>query len=414
MVSNEISSVTSKFYYKTDWLDRSLKIVLTLLIASCVFDPADKLLRLKVPLFLLAWMLFILGLIVGKRMVYLSWKMVIYLILFIFVIPLTSIFYFIVTNGNTDYFDGYLYFKPYLFLTIVPILYISKINILNPAIVLITILSFATLALLAIGFLNVSLFTYFVDIGTDYDITRTGLRNFGDIYFPMVYFESSPLIVFAIGYFAMKFSGTQRSNKTLLGGLLLINMIAMFVGATRNNMIISILSPLVVLHWYSKRKALILFIAFILLAIIVISNYSTIQSMFSSEEGSNELKLSFFGEYLHLFANWDVLLFGQGLGSYFNSTRGYVSNSELTYLELIRRFGAILSIIIFSMLLYPLSKLRVKKFHNEHYLFLSYFFYLIMCFTNPLLMSSTGMLLLSLVLVKTFSPIQTHNTQFNN
>jgi len=410
MVSSHISLVTSESY-KPDWLDRSLKTVLILLIASCMFDPADKLLSLKVPFFILAWMLFMLGVIVRKGMVYVSLRATIYLVLFVFVIPLTSIFYYLVINGDTNYFDGYLYFKPYLFLTIVPILYSSKIDILKPTIMQINILSFATLALLAIGFFNVSLFTYFVEIGSDNDITRIGTRNFGDTYFPMVYFESSPLIVFAIGYFAKMFNNSKGSKRILIGGLLLINMIAMFVGATRNNMIISILAPLVILYWYAKRKTLIVMIAFVFLAWLVISNFSIIQSMFDSKENSNELKLSFLGEYLRLFSNWDILLFGQGLGSYFNSsTRGYVSNSELTYLELIRRFGAILSIFIFSMLLYPLSKLRLKRFHNEHYLFLSYFFYLIMSFSNPLLLSSTGMLLLSLVLVKTFSPVPTFKT----
>jgi hypothetical protein len=140
-----------------------------------------------------------------------------------------------------------------------------------------------------------------------------------------------------------------------------------------------------------------------LMIIIVGSNWSAIQNMLSSKETSNGIKITFLDRYFDIFSNMPILIFGQGLGSYFHSSRGLVSNSELTYLEIVRRFGLILSTIIFVMLLSPLTILITKKYRDYHYIFLCYLFYLVISATNPLLMSSTGMLFLSIVLYKTFS-----------
>ncbi|MFH1287432.1 MAG: hypothetical protein ABII25_01885, partial [bacterium] len=51
------------------------------------------------------------------------------------------------------------------------------------------------------------------------------------------------------------------------------------------------------------------------------------------------------------------------------------------------------------------SKLRLKKYYGAHYVIIAYLFYLVMGISNPFIMSSSGMLLLSIVLYKIFSPI---------
>ena len=89
------------------------------------------------------------------------------------------------------------------------------------------------------------------------------------------------------------------------------------------------------------------------------------------------------------------LLIGNGPVSYmYTSARNeWVTLTELTYLELIKNFGLIQSVLIIGILLLPVffickneSYERIQKFS----LSLSYVAYLFICGTNPLLISSTG------------------------
>lgn len=159
-----------------------------------------------------------------------------------------------------------------------------------------------------------------------------------------------------------------------------------------------------VVFWYSKRKMISLVILVPVLLIMITSYQDVIKDMLDTGGISNSIKLSDLDDYFRLFADRKTLLLGQGLGSYFNTaTRGYVSITELTYFEFIRRFGLILSLASFILLLYPLARLRLKPYHSVHYIFICYAIYLMACFLQPLLMSSTGMILMSLVLYKTFT-----------
>ena len=141
---------------------------------------------------------------------------------------------------------------------------------------------------------------------------------------------------------------------------------------------------------------LTLFLFFILLLIL-----PDIKGMFSSIEASNNVKLGHLKSYLQEFKDWKTLLFGQGLGSYFYSGgyHGMTSNTELTYLEIIRRFGIIFGGFLIGLMFYPLLAIKKSNF-NYVWLFLAYGCYLFMISFNPFFFSSTGMIILSIVLYK--------------
>lgn len=385
------------------YLKKLIYFFLVLLILSCVFDPGNKILGLKMHFFILSWITFIFWAVTYKHSILVSRNLFIYLILFIFIIPCTSIIYFFLLNGTNVKFDGLIYYRTLLFITLVIILYHSRINLLFTTIKILTILSFITIVLFIIGYFNNSFFTLLEKKigGMKYDLARIGFRNYSGFQIPMLYFESSPLIVFAIGYFAYRFSTSEKSNKLRFFFLLMLNIFGMFVGSTRNNIFASILTPIVVIYMYSRKKVIILASAILLLGFITINNIELIQKFFDKNETSNQIKISFFQDYLELLSKPGIFFFGQGMGSYFESVRGLVSNSELTYLEIFRRYGLFLSMIFIGLLTYPLLYLFYKKYYTIHYIFISYFFYLVMCFSNPMLLSSTGMLFLSLILYVT-------------
>ena len=105
--------------------------------------------------------------------------------------------------------------------------------------------------------------------------------------------------------------------------------------------------------------------------------------------------------------NWKqnpiTILSGVGLGGGIITTeRGLTYNLETTYLELIRLFGLfgaffLIFILIFPLLFYVFNKKHIKKSNEEFYFILAYFCYVFIIIpTNPLFLSSTGMLVLSI------------------
>ncbi len=373
---------------------------LILLLIDCVFDPADKVFKIKSLLFSIIFLLFIFQKILMKEGLIVSKSLIQYLIIFVFIIPIVSIATYWIMENNPNYSESYKYFKTYLFLLLTIILFTNKINILIPFVYVLNVLSIITVILfLIIYFFNSQLGILILQFGEINDITYSGTRDFGGTTFAMVQFQSSPLILFNIAYYTKNLVIKTDKKKIVRIVFLLINISAMFLGATRNNMIISIFLPIIIILWYSKNRFIYMLTSAFFLFFIVSKNIETVSGMFDKSEESNSIKLTFFDDYINLFKEPRVLLIGQGVGSsFFSSTRGWTSNSELTYFELLRRLGVFLFFFTFIMLIIPLKNLFNKKEFTDHYIYISYFLYLVMSFSNPLLMSSTGMILLSYVL----------------
>jgi hypothetical protein len=109
------------------------------------------------------------------------------------------------------------------------------------------------------------------------------------------------------------------------------------------------------------------------------------------------MKVGHYDSYIKLFMEHpQYLVWGEGLGSQFYSSGNadFVTQTELTYIDLIRWFGIPLAIILILLLLYPIIYfyLNKKVSQNNRYLIVSYWGYLFIAGTNPLLVSSTGML----------------------
>jgi hypothetical protein len=374
-----------------------------------VFDPADKVLGLKVPLFVLAWILVLVGVMANRGRLHVPQNMMRYLALFL-LIPIVSILCYFMAGGDTVNYDGFQYFKSYLFVSLLVILYLSELDLILPLVAVLTALAGVSIMLLVIGYYDFPLVMELYDeVCLPYGICSIGTRDFGRFILPsmpQVFFHTSPLLVFSIAYFTRKALYSAWTAKIIYGPLLTMHAIAMFFGGTKTNIVFSIITPVAVAYWYSKRKWLLLLGILITLCMLYVNSWDAIMaSVFRPDEQSNYYKISFLSDYRGLFSDPGILLFGQGLGSYFDTAiRGRVSLTEFTYLEFIRRFGVILSLLSFALLAYPLRMLAQKKYRDLHYVFIAYFCYLIMSFTNPLLMSSTGMLLLSVVLYLTFVP----------
>jgi len=354
-------------------------------------------------MFVLVWIIFLTGIfaeIANNKKVYIRTSVIMYLLIFILV-PFTSMVYYIFI-GNDFVDNGFIYFKPYLFLTLIIVLYVSKIDLIKETVIILTLLSILTIIIFIISIYGDNLIQYIHSIS--YLPINIGTRLHSGVNFPLIHFFTSPLIIFPIGYFSFIFMYSKGKKRLSMGLLIAINMVAMFLGGTRNNIIVSIMTPIIIVYWYNKKKTNLLVI-FAILFVAIVGFWDILVGMLEIKETSNSIKFSYLLDYLNLYSDSKVLLWGQGMGSsFYTKHSGYVSVTELTYFENVRRFGLTLSIITFLLLLFPLVKLKSKRYRGEHYIFICYFIFLLSCFLQPLLMSSTGMMLLVLVLNKAFSP----------
>ena len=137
----------------------------------------------------------------------------------------------------------------------------------------------------------------------------------------------------------------------------------------------------------------ILFLGSILFISLIISLAT------DTNEASNTVKYGHLASYITLFENNpSYLITGQGPGALFY-TEGFssiVSKTEWTYLDLIRQFG-VFSLLIVGVFAWPL--ITFWKQRQEPFTFImagTYFAYLLIAGTNPLMLSSTGILILLL------------------
>ena len=121
--------------------------------------------------------------------------------------------------------------------------------------------------------------------------------------------------------------------------------------------------------------------------------------LLATEKGeiSNQVKAAHLQSYMELFETHPIyLLLGQGPGTAFYSEgfHAMTYTTEWTYMELLRCYGAF-SLLIFAVMIYPITQLY-KLRHDKRVaaMIFAYIFYLLIAGTNPLLISSTGMLVL--------------------
>jgi hypothetical protein len=382
-----------------------LRLNLYLLLGVAIFDPADLLVHVKVPLFAGVWILLLADMVISRGVRYpVPTNLYLYLFLFVILLPLTGMLIYVLRGGGMQGYDGFGYYKSYLFLTLCIPLAMKRIELIRPLSLILSALSLATVVLYAITFNDDALRSQLWILGDAYTIFGVAARSYGSLSYQLVYFHTSPLLVIAVAYFCYRSllsMGWARFWNVLL---LLLNVCGMLLSGTRNNMIVGLLVPLMVIAWYKGTKVRLAAVTAVAVVLSAGLSYGVVQAMFSPDDVSNAAKLLHFQDYMRMFSDWHTLVFGQGLGaSFFSTALGTrVSVTELTYVEFIRVYGVILACVFYFLLLYPLRMLRNPEVRTDHYLLLGYVGYLYLCTANPLLMSSSGMLVLAIVLVKTF------------
>ena len=372
----------------------------TAFIFVTIFDPADVIFGLKVPLFILCFIAAFFVALKRSDKKYIPIPLMIYAFMFV-TIPLYSIIFYHIQNGAEPY-EGFIMFKSYLFIFFAIILVLADTDITKILSGILSLLAICVICLYIFLLIFPEYFIFTNALGAKYEIFYADIRSYdGTKEYRQAYFVCSPMLVVSIAYYFFRFRETNNIDFWSLI-LLVLNITGLFMAGSRNNLFAGIILLPVLYIMSSRNKFLPIVLVFCFLVIFGSFYINELASFLDTSEVSNNTKLGYFPGYIEIFSDLHNLIFGQGLGAYYffpNMSYPYYI-TELTYLEVFRNFGLIFGFFMMLMLGYPIIKtfMLSKNALLQRYIAVAYSLYLIMCFTNPNLFNSLGMMILSLVL----------------
>ena len=360
-----------------------------------IIDPSNQLFHLKEILFFFT---ILTGLY--EFLNFGNYKLFYLSILISIIIPSISLFIGLIFNFNFSLEVGLGYFKSFVLFLLVNML-------LNYTIDYGKIFSKLTLILIPISLVILYLlvtdnFSFFKNIMGDYrDTVKIANRSFGSFDLIMVYYKTVSLLIFGLTYLCskkrFKFSGFNFLMIVLCAMVLILS-------STRANIlsVFIIVTIYIFRNFFSKKMILrVFFWCFSVLLMIIEVIPFLMEYFFNKDEASNKMKLGFITDYINFWSdNTLAFVIGQGLGGgIYTIERNLVYTLEPTYFEIIRIFGLIGGLFIALFMLAPLILFHLSKntktYEKNSYFLLGYIIYIFLIIpTNPLLLSSTGIMVM--------------------
>jgi hypothetical protein len=382
-----------------------------LLMFVAIFDPADKVLGLKLPAFILCWLVFLIW--YGFNPVKIVRDVYVYIFLMLF-IPVLSMFYFEVFLGGGQS-AALILIKAQLFVSLIYILVAAKIDIIPMLCRILYLLAWTVISVKIVVNVFPELMPAIRIFGSAYGILLIGDRTYADSgAFEQIYFVTSPMLLIAIAYYSDRAckSGFFSWNSFFA----FVSIVGMVFAGTRSNMIGPFIVLGFIMFFNTKNKVLFSTVVIFALLLFVSVFYSTIYEVLSLKEDSNSSKLILLQDYSDAFNDPVTLIFGQGFGSYYQwGIRGYYFTSELSYLELIRVYGLIFGTIMAGLILYPiLFVMTSKREIPNRASIIGFTVYMAIAAVNPLIFSSLGMTIISAFMANIFRSREFSDVKVSN
>lgn len=216
----------------------------------------------------------------------------------------------------------------------------------------------------------------------------------------MFFYKSMPFLIIPLAQ-------AVRKKNILLSILLFIPIL---IGMSRTPVICAAFTVLYVLFQQFKSKSLKYILVFVSICCFV----NLVQEMIFGESSSS-------GDVIKYRTATDLITqslpLGYGVGvKYFSASRGeWVTNSEVTYFEMIYQYGWVLALYVMYKFIQPGVKLLNNKTSPElRDLGVAYLMYLVIAGTNPLLINSTGLYVFACVLVIWEKSSQNVKTEYDS
>lgn len=204
------------------------------------------------------------------------------------------------------------------------------------------------------------------------------------------------LLVFAYAFY-QAIHKDKRTIASVLVALVLIHTFA--ISGTRSTMLLPFLLMGMIVFKFYHDKRYYNYVLYPVLGFAFIAFFLLLYKLLAeTTEPSNMVKYAHLASYGELFEDNPLyLLWGEGPGTRFYSSGFHKMSlqTEWTYVELIRYMGVFCVSVLF-LFLYPLVRIWKLRHKDDscYVIAFAFFIYMIIAGTNPLLLSSTGMLTL--------------------
>lgn len=220
-------------------------------------------------------------------------------------------------------------------------------------------------------------------------------RHFLGVTFFGMYYKT--LICMAFSTFLLYYKVVHRKGNLLLNSVLAaVVTVAFLISGTRASMLLPFALWGIAIFYSVLESHRAKYFVFPILALLA-GAFLFLIFLLATEKGeaSNAVKFGRLAYYWNLFDRHPEYLFiGQGPATLFYCDKGLTDQTEWTYLDLIRNYG-LLSLAILCVFFYPLVRLfRHRRDPFTQGVLFTYVVYLLIAGTNPLLLSSTGMLMI--------------------
>lgn len=248
-----------------------------------------------------------------------------------------------------------------------------------------------------LAFLNFTPFRiWFLDFNyeKDYWLLIANRRIIG-LRFNMIYFRTSSCCVLALGLAFVRFFNTKKIKY-------LIHILILFMGLVISGTRANILSALLIifslfLFWtFFEKKATFFFTSFMCVFFLLVC---IVVFLLLNQEGdfSLNIKQLHIKSFKHLFISNPLKFFFRGMGPggnfYSEGFKAITSLTELSYLDLIKDFGVLVTCVFIFLFVFPAFQVLHNNYNSsfeKSCLVVPYLAYLFIAGTNPLLISSTG------------------------
>jgi hypothetical protein len=239
---------------------------------------------------------------------------------------------------------------------------------------------------------------------TEANVALFGIREYGGITFPYIYFLASPLLIYLLAYETHKVANAFNVKRFISCS---VAVLALGLSGTRAHLLIAMLYVPVylIVAKRAQHRVMLPVVSMILAVVVALVGSSLIEDFFDPRETSNSMKLEALYRYGEIFEDPVVLLLGQGFNAHewslplrqMIATEESATKTELTYLELIRVFGVVNALPYF-MLLMAIVYRSSQLVPQYGWLYPAFAVSLINSSLNPYLFSTNGMLPMALLL----------------
>ncbi len=281
---------------------------------------------------------------------------------------------------------------------LVLLLWIREFNLMNlakfPVIICCLITDILFVSIMLIPEIETPIYLFFTNKD---DTIIMAHRWFLGVLFYCMYIKSCVSFILIFTYYI--YNNLNKATRNLKGLVYLIIILFTFcISGTRSTMLTPIFLFCIIAYLLFKDAPKAKHLIYPIIVIIGITFIIILIALATdTSEASNVVKYGHISSYLQLFEEHPgYLLIGEGPGTSFYSEgfNNIVLKTEWTYLELLRCYGlfSIIIVGVFCKPLFTIWKYRKDKFTLS--VFWAYLAYLLIAGTNPLLISSTGMIML--------------------